>query len=332
MVQAGAGHRPAVEGEVQDMTIRTKMLGAAVLAALSNACGGSQPDPTETEAKGTVKMALAANAGSNSYRLNPAIFTVTGPENVVLDGSNVDVLEASLAVGNYSIELNDGWAMQQLIGGSFQPIDAQLLSPNPQSFSIEEFAVTEVSFRFRVGDGEIVFGRGSLDVKLEVATSFFGPRTNVNPAELAGWTLCFSNLYDSTSTSLADIQAACDGNQLMLACRPVGATTLTLAAHAPRQAVLRDTGSGDRTTVSHANGSDWYYSDSWSWGFAPAGETVDKFSCDGGDGIFIGGAPANDRLCFHTGAGFLTGGFRCGAETFLNSSSDWERLIYTASF
>jgi hypothetical protein len=307
------------------MNMRTRIMGAVVLAALSSACGGAQPD--ESVAKGTVKMPLTTTAGSNSYRLDPALFTVAGPENVVLDGSNVDVLETSLDVGNYTIELNDGWVMQQLIGGMFQPIDAELLSMNPQSFTIEEFAVTNVSFRFRVGDGEIVFGKGSLEVSLEVVSTFSGPRTNVDPAELAGWTLCYADTYDNVSTSLADIQAACGGDQLMLACRPTGTTTLSLAAHGPREAVLRDTGV-DSTTVSRANGSDWYYNESWSWGYVPAGAVVNKSSCDIGDGV---STPENTRLCFHTASGLISSGFRCGSAGF-QFDNTWERLIYTTSF
>lgn len=47
-----------------------------------------------------------------------------------------------------------------------------------------------------------------------------GPQENVDVSDLDGWTLCWSNRYGDSDTSvdaLADIWAACDGSYLMLA-------------------------------------------------------------------------------------------------------------------
>ena len=308
---------------------RTCTLIFVLLTALLTACGTAQPEGSSSEARGTVQMALTASAGSNVYRLNPAVFTIAGPENTVLDGSAVDVLEHSLPVGNYTIQLNAGWAMQKLLLGSFQPTDAELLSPSTQMFTITEFAVTRVSFQFKVGDAVITVGQGDLEVSIGVTTTFLGPRTNVAPAELTGWTQCYTDRYDNATTALAEIKMACPGSQLMLACRQVGAPALALAAHGPRAAVLRDTGA-NADVVSRANGVDWYYNDSWSWGFAAEGAVINKFTCDIGD---LGSVPPDDnRLCFHTSGGKISGGYRCGAATDLNLASDWERVLYTATF
>jgi hypothetical protein len=304
---------------------RQSMLVPLLLAALSTACG-SKPDGAATEEQGSVQMELTTTVGSTTYRLSSAFFDVVGPENVVLDGSSVDVLTHSLPAGNYGITLEPGFVMEQTVSGMTEAVDAELLSPNPQMFTIAEFAVTPVLFRFKVGDAVVNLGRGDLEVSIGVTTTFFGPRTNFSPSELSGWTQCYSDTFDNFATSLGAIQMACPGNELMLACRPVGSSTLTLAAHGPRAAVLRDTGVNS-TTVSRANGSDWYFNDSWSWGFAPAGANVDKNSCDIGDAFSP--MPDDTRLCFHTGSGTINAGYRCGSNQGL-FANDWERVIYSA--
>jgi hypothetical protein len=43
------------------------------------------------------------------------------------------------------------------------------------------------------------------------------------------------------------------------------------------------------------------------------------------------GTPGPDlRLCWHTNGSFLVGGWRCGANDFLNTSTAYERLIFEA--
>ena len=120
----------------------------------------------------------------------------------------------------------------------------------------------------------------------------------------------------------------------MLACRQVGSNQLTLLAWAPRDDVLRDTGSpGDQdgentniTTVS--NGSEWYYglrgATRGSMGFFRAGDDARKNTCD----PLTTGA-ADQRLCWHIGINIDVGGFRCGETRFLNDSIEWERLVFT---
>ncbi|MCA9528428.1 MAG: hypothetical protein KC549_19220 [Myxococcales bacterium] len=134
-----------------------------------------------------------------------------------------------------------------------------------------------------------------------------------------GWRRCYAGGYDQ-NVPLAQVLADCGGDQLMMACRPMGAANFQLAAEGDRAEVLRDLGN-ERAAVHEHNGVGWYFSGAWSWGFAPAGAAVDRFSCDI--------APGNDdqRLCWHTGGDALNGGYRCGANTGLNGG--FERLIYT---
>jgi hypothetical protein len=155
--------------------------------------------------------------------------------------------------------------------------------------------------------------------------TFSGVQTNVPIANLTGWSQCYVDLYNNSATTLATIQAACPQAQLLLGCRATGSTTLITAANAPRTDVLFDTGTNDQTTLHTANGVGWYFNSSWSWGYVQAGDAVQKFSCD----VLTSGA--NDkRTCWHTSAGNINGGYRCGVNTGLNGSGAYERVIFQA--
>ncbi len=153
--------------------------------------------------------------------------------------------------------------------------------------------------------------------------TFSGVQTNVPESALTGWTLCYSDTYDNFSTALSDILAGCTQANLLMACRVTGSGTLQVLANAPRADVIFDTGTGN--TPHDANGVGWYFNNSWSWGFAPQGDTIFRNSCD------IGGPTDDDkRLCWHTGGGNINGGYRCGTDQGLNSSNGFERRVYQA--
>ena len=96
-----------------------------------------------------------------------------------------------------------------------------------------------------------------------------GPQKDVPRSALTGWDECHRSNYNDSNIPLAGIFAACDGDFLLLAGGPVGAATFQVLAAAPRADVIFDTGHGN---VPHdANGSGWYFSSDWSWGFAPQG-------------------------------------------------------------
>ena len=153
-------------------------------------------------------------------------------------------------------------------------------------------------------------------------TTFVGPQTNVPIASLSGWTQCYIDNYANSSTTLAAIQAQCNQANLLLGCRVTGSNTLLVAAHAPRTDVLFDTGTTN--TPHNANGSGWYYNNSYSWGFALQGDALSRSSCD------TGNTNPERRLCWHTGGGNINGGWRCGTNTGLNASVAYERIVYQA--
>ena len=140
-----------------------------------------------------------------------------------------------------------------------------------------------------------------------------------------GWTVCNNELYNATTTVLATVLATCNKPRLMLACRPVGAANYQLLAQAPRADVTFVT-AADLTTVRNANGSAWYYNTAQSWGFARQGDPVNKSSCDFDSGVV---ANPDQRLCWHTGGGNITDGYRCG-DNDLNGTTTYERHILHA--
>ena len=112
----------------------------------------------------------------------------------------------------------------------------------------------------------------------------------------------------------------------LMGCRATGTTTLLVAANAPRADVTFDTGITD---VPHdANGVGWYYSDVWSWGFAPQGAPIHRDSCDIIDSIYSPGTLGDQRLCYQTFSGTISQGWRCGLADELNGSIDYERVFY----
>jgi hypothetical protein len=158
--------------------------------------------------------------------------------------------------------------------------------------------------------------------------TFSGIKQNLPTASLVGWSECHSDFYGEQS-SLDAILSACAGSQLLLACRKVGSDVLQLAAHAPFEEVTFDTGDGD--LLHDANGVGWYFSQGESWGFAPEGSTIRRFTCDIEDSALQpDGKDGDKRLCWHTSVGFLSSGWRCGTADSLNEDFNYERVIFAA--
>lgn len=157
-----------------------------------------------------------------------------------------------------------------------------------------------------------------------------GPQNDVAMSTVTGggWTLCFAEPYGQGGTSITAALAGCTGNRLMMAGMENGSSVIKLLAQAYTLDVLFDTGTGN--TTHNANGSEWYFSPSFSWGFAPAGDAVLRSSCDA-SGVFNGDISGfNQRLCWHTDGGNLTGGWRVGDAYWLNDEpSGYTKLLFT---
>lgn len=151
-----------------------------------------------------------------------------------------------------------------------------------------------------------------------------GPQLNValGTVTSGGWTLCYSaTMATIFGTSAATTLAGCSGDRLMLAGRETGSGTLLVLAQALKTDVLFNTGAGNNGITHIANGTGWYNADNWSLGFAPAGEAVNKSECDTNAGL--------GRLCIHTLS--FAGGYRINNIQGLNSSTAYEKLVFTAT-
>ncbi|MEE2757823.1 MAG: MopE-related protein, partial [Myxococcota bacterium] len=158
-------------------------------------------------------------------------------------------------------------------------------------------------------------GRGELDL------AFNGVRRDLTHEQAVemGFTQCWSGHYGDQGP-VNPILEACAENELMLACRRTGRPELSVAATGRRSIVLTDV-RDERSPMNVHNGVNWFFSDSYSWGFVPEGALVVRRPCD------IAQGEDAARLCWHTQNGTLREGYRCGQETGLNGDL-WERVLY----
>jgi hypothetical protein len=115
----------------------------------------------------------------------------------------------------------------------------------------------------------------------------------------------------------------------MMAGRATGSDIFLLLAEGNRADVTFDVGDG---ADSHhpVNGSEWYFSPDWSWGFAPLGAYTNRVECDiVGSSLDPTGPYGDQRMCLHTVD--FTGGWRIGRFDGLNESNDFEKVFFVAN-
>ena len=107
----------------------------------------------------------------------------------------------------------------------------------------------------------------------------------------------------------------------MLGCRRSRQNTIQLLAWAPRSCAFANTGFNNRVNVTSCEGTNWYFNEHNTWGFAKEGDVVDKDdTCD-----HLDSGSNNLRLCWWTEGT----GFRCGSYKYdYRSESDYERVIF----
>jgi hypothetical protein len=155
-----------------------------------------------------------------------------------------------------------------------------------------------------------------------------GPQTNVSVSDVinGGWSIVYSATLGTAlgNDPANEIMSSYANYNVMLAGRLVNSDTFTLLAAASYADVFFNTNNGisDRTTTHNANGSEWYYTPEWSWGFAPSGATVNLFQADtfANTDLF--------RMSLHTFD--WVGGYRVGS-FISNTSQDWEKVILVSN-
>lgn len=150
-----------------------------------------------------------------------------------------------------------------------------------------------------------------------------GVAHNIPIADLHGWSQCWTDDYSGTAElPIGSLAESCTKAQLLVACLPVDADTLVLAAHAPREDVMFpvDHSAGER---HEANGVAWYWSPNYDdgdlVGFAPAGNTT-KCNTKGED----------EQLCWKTNVETFSFGTRCGAKLGFTDPDalTWQRIVF----
>jgi len=152
--------------------------------------------------------------------------------------------------------------------------------------------------------------------------TFQGVQTNLPVASLAGWKQCYTDTYN-VSMNMASVVSGCVGSQLLLGCMPNGNPNLTVAAMGLKTDVTFVTGNNscNQNKTHAANGVEWYYDPTYSWGFLKQGDSKSLCSCD------TDSTDPTLRLCWHASG---VGGYRCGSTTGLNSSAAYTRVVYVA--
>lgn len=113
----------------------------------------------------------------NFYRLRSGSIDVSGPTFLIMDTetdpSTTAYLTADVPTGDYSLQLQPGWWVEQwdpFSDVSFL-IEARLISDNPANATVSELATTIVTYTFYVeGVGPIILGDGSLAIDVDFDT------------------------------------------------------------------------------------------------------------------------------------------------------------------
>jgi hypothetical protein len=153
---------------------RFTALVSVSLLQLLVACATDHAAPNESEETGSLVLPLVTT-DPGKFRLRDAVFEISRASNsvVTLESEtepDAESLSAELNPGRYTIELADGWTLEELMpdGGAVM-VRAALVSPNPATFRVRNERATTVAFTFTTTSGEVTFGEGTVNVRLGVA-------------------------------------------------------------------------------------------------------------------------------------------------------------------
>ncbi|MFO7593523.1 MAG: hypothetical protein R6X15_05695 [Pseudomonadota bacterium] len=300
-----------------------------------------------TSAKNTIKnfvldggnLVLAADRSSRYTALANTIFSwSTGriadlePLSLNTEGAAGTPFEGGTAEGGTTLSQYNA---TEAVGKASLPSSSRVIYEDNYSnasvamIQVGSGTVTLVGFSYYNAAPVGVDDGGWREVLIQAATAdaleMKIPLTNVATADLQnrGWSECFSATYDDGDTLFSEALGACNGSEMMMACRQTGSGTLTVGAWNLRHKIITDTGT-DTTTTNDMSGVSWYYNRDTSWGFAPLGSDVNKVPCD------TSTVDGEQRLCWNgntVGDNTFDGGFRCGTTTGLDASTTWERVL-----
>jgi hypothetical protein len=143
---------------------RALSVGSCLLAS---ACSDLPAPPI-----GQLQLGLQSGIGEAQFRLSQAEFAISGAAELTLqseDDPESDSLELALPVGQYTVELLEGWQLERVGASGTSVVAAELSSTNPMSFGISAGQLTTLTFQFRTRAGSASgSGDGQLRVEIEV--------------------------------------------------------------------------------------------------------------------------------------------------------------------
>ncbi len=159
----------------------------------------------------------------------------------------------------------------------------------------------------------------------------YGVQTNVDQNTVYntwGWTIHWTDTYAADNISMSTMFGGLDSDDyVMLAAKHENSNEFALLAATTLAELTTHT---QRHQTHASNGAEWYYNGG-SMGFAGLGDTIHQSSAD------TNHTNAELRLSWHTHGSYTSSptalqyGWRAGATTNLNSSTDWHRYVLVAS-
>lgn len=186
-------------------------LAASALAATLAGCvvREAAPDAPDT---GTLTLPLTQiGPHGEQFRLTSATFDIAGGSGFAQTVTSGVESEIVLAVppGPTTIQLRDGWSLEQLASGAFVPVDALLGSTNPAFVRMlaSQSAVAEFDFLVRSVNGTLTIRLGVVTTPRELAGPMFVDHATGGLAAYAGARMDFAIFFDLAAldrTALVD--------------------------------------------------------------------------------------------------------------------------------
>lgn len=193
--------------------MRTSMSFITALSLAASALAGcvvhdAAPD---TPGTGTLTLPLTQTGPhGEQFRLTSATFDIAGGSGFAQTVTSGLESEIVLAVppGPTTIQLRDGWSLQQLASsGAFVPIDALLGSANPAFARVlaNQPAVAEFDFLVRSVDGTLTIRLGVVNTPRELAGPMFVKQATGGLAAYAGAATDFAIFFDLAALDRATL-------------------------------------------------------------------------------------------------------------------------------
>jgi len=154
--------------------IASLVLSSVLLVGASFASGCAVDAQSDARSIGQVRMALTGTSvEGNLYRLRAATFSIAGPVTAELETESdpdLTVLSADLPAGSYQSTLGGDWYLERLsANGTFEPVDAALVSANPADFTVNAQVASDLVYQFATDGTIITIGDGTVNISIEVA-------------------------------------------------------------------------------------------------------------------------------------------------------------------